>query len=140
MAMKTYSGSCHCRAVRFQTDIDLSQGTNKCNCSICTKARAWFVLVKPDRFRLLAGAEAQAEYQWVPPGRPHSVLHYHFCRTCGVRAFGWGEAESMGGKWYFVSVGALDDVDADELAAAPIRYADGRHDRFNQPPEDTRLF
>ncbi|MGH7866016.1 MAG: GFA family protein, partial [Candidatus Binataceae bacterium] len=100
---------------------------------------AWFVLVKPDRFRLIAGAEAQAEYQWVPPGRPYAVLHYHFCRTCGVRAFGWGEHESMGGKWYFVSVASLDDADRDELAAAPIRYVDGRHDRFNQPPEDTRL-
>jgi hypothetical protein len=63
VALKTYSGSCHCGAVRFQADIDLNQGTNKCNCSICTKARAWFVFVKLDRFRLLAGAEAQAEYR-----------------------------------------------------------------------------
>ena len=36
--------------------ISLSKGTNKCNCSICTKSRAWFVLVKPEPFRLLAGS------------------------------------------------------------------------------------
>jgi len=139
MALKTYSGSCHCGAVRFQADIDLREGTNKCNCSICTKARAWFILLKPDRFRLLAGADAQTEYQWTPPERPNPVLHYLFCKTCGVRSFGWGDAEELGGKWYFVSVASLDDADIEELAAAPIRYADGRHNRFNQPPADIRL-
>jgi hypothetical protein len=138
MALKTYSGSCHCGAVRFEADIDLSQGTNRCNCSICSKARSWFALVSPDRFRQLSGAEAQAEYQWTPAGQPASNLHYRFCKTCGVRTAGRGDYGPGGGLFYFIAVAALDDADADDLAHS-IRYVDGRHDRFDRPPEDIRL-
>lgn len=140
MALKTYLGSCHCGAVRFQADFDLSTGTNKCNCSLCTKSRAWFVFARGrDHFRLIAGADALSEYQWTPPGRPHPFLHYRFCRMCGIRAFAQGELESLGGTFHAVPVTSLDDVDPDELAAAPINYVDGRHDRFDRPPEDRRL-
>lgn len=136
MALKTYSGSCHCGAVRFEADIDLSQGTNRCNCSICTKARTWFALVPPDNVRLIEGAGAHTDYQWTPPGKSESFLHFQFCSTCGVRTFGYaGEGDKA---FRFVSIAALDDVDAAELAAAPIRYADGRNDRWDQAPEDNR--
>ena len=85
MSLKTYSGSCHCAAVRFEADVDLSQGTVKCNCSSCTKARSWLVFASPDRFRLIAGADSQAVYQWTPPGRAAPNFHYHFCRNCARR-------------------------------------------------------
>ena len=139
MTMKTYQASCHCGAVRYEADIDLAKGANKCNCSICTKSRTWFALVRgTDSVRLKSGAAGLADYQWTLPGRPGPFLHFQFCTTCGVRAYAWGEHESFGGKFYAVPVTTLDDVDPDELAAAPVTYVDGRHDNFNAPPADTR--
>src|SRR5258705_13524629 len=136
--MKTYRRSCHCGAVRFEADIDLGQGTTRCNCSICSKARSWFVIAPPDRLRLLAGAEAQTEYRWVPASHPQAFLRYRFCKTCGIRTFGQGGELSDKGAFYFVNVAAL-EIDHDELAAAPIRYVDGRHDRYEHVSDDTRL-
>jgi hypothetical protein len=137
MTLKTYSGGCHCGAVRFEADVDIAEGTIKCNCSSCTKARSWLVFARADRFRLVSGGESQADYQWTPPGRDRPTIEFHFCRNCGIRTPGRGELQ--GGAFYAVQVPLLDNVDPDELAAAPIRYVDGRHDRFDQQPADTRF-
>jgi hypothetical protein len=139
MTLITHSGSCHCGAVRFEADVDIAEGTLKCNCSSCTKARSWLVFARADRFRLIAGAESQADYQWTPPGRAGPTIQFHFCKVCGVRTPARGVLEAMGGAFYAVQVPLLDDVDADELASAPVRYVDGRQDHFDRPPADIRL-
>ena len=95
MALKTHSGSCHCGAVRYEADIDLAVGSMRCNCSLCTKARAWFAFVNAPHLRMISGADALADYQWEPPGR-QAALHYRFCKTCGVRVFAHGDHKSIG--------------------------------------------
>lgn len=139
MSIKHYAGSCHCGTVRYEVDLDLSKGTIRCNCSICTKARAWFTFVGPEQLRMLAGEDSMSEYQWTPPGRPGPGLTYRFCKTCGVRIYATGDAAFMGGRFYAMAVATLDDVDADELASAPMKFIDNRHDRFDRAPADTRL-
>ena len=137
MATKTYAGSCHCGAVRYEVDIDIGKGTLRCNCSLCSKARAWFAFAPADAFRLIEGKDALADYQWTPQGRPAPNLHYRFCTTCGVRAFAAGKDRS-GKDIRAIAVSTLDDADPDELAAS-IKYVDGRHNHFDRTPDDTRL-
>ena len=130
--MKTYHGSCHCGAVRFEADIDLAQGTLRCNCSICAKIRYLPAIVKPEAFRLLAGTSELTLYQF------HTKTDRHlFCRQCGVRSFGIGRSPRWG-EFYSVNVTCLDDVTDEELANVPISYLDGKNDNWETPPPEVR--
>ena len=128
---KTYTGSCHCGAVRFEADVDLAGETSKCNCSACAKARFWKAIVTPEAFRLLQGEDALADYQF-----GSHVIHHRFCRHCGVKPFGSGAVEGLG-PFVAVNIACLDADDA-ELATAPVIYQDGRHDNWGEAPAEIR--
>ena len=130
---KTYHGSCHCGEVRFECELDLAEGTSRCNCSICTKTRFWKAIVKADAFRLLRGGDVLADYQFGT-----NAIHHLFCSRCGVKAFGSADMEELGGKFYAINVACLDDAMDEELAQAPVTYENGRHDRWDQAPAETR--
>ena len=131
--MKTYAGSCHCGAVKFEADLDLSTGTGRCNCSYCAKVRNWSVIIKPDAFRLLAGEDALSAYEWGTKSAKHQ-----FCKHCGVRTFSRGYIEQIGGAYVSVMLSCLDGVDPGELAAAPVRYMNGRDNKWFDAPSETR--
>lgn len=131
--LRKYQGSCHCGAVKYEAQIDLSLGTNKCNCSICTKTRNWNVILKPEAFRLLSGEQALCDYQ-----SGSRTGHHYFCAHCGVRPFGRGYVEQVGGHYVSVQVMTLDDLDPAELATAPVRYADGRNNDWGSAPAECR--
>ena len=132
---QTYHGSCHCKAVTFEADIDLAEGTGKCNCTMCWKKRMWTAGVQPADFRLLTGADQLGDYgksgDW-------GEGHHRFCQHCGIATHGHGHIAELGGPYVSVCLAALDDLPAADLAAAPVRYMDGLHDNWWNPPEETR--
>jgi hypothetical protein len=126
--LKTFRGSCHCGAVTFEADLDLSAPSYRCNCSICRRTRFWPAVARPDGFRLATGKRDLTAYRF---GSRKNV-HY-FCRLCGVRASGVGNDTPIG-TMYGVNLGCLHDVSEEELSRIPVTYVDGLHDSM-APPE-----
>lgn len=132
--LRTYSGSCHCGTVRFEAELDISAGTGRCNCSICTKMRLWLVRVRPEAFRLIAGEPELTDYRG-----SNKVAHHLFCRHCGIHPFEWVDVPNlMGGNYFNINIACLDGLDVDELMAAPLTYYDGRNDNWLSTPAEVR--
>ena len=127
---QTYRGSCHCGKVRFEADVDLAEGSFRCNCSICFKSRAWLASAKD--LRLLSGEAELRDYQFGP-----KRLHHPFCASCGVRPFSRG-SDAKGNPMYVVRLNCLDGVDDEVFAGVPVKYFNMRHDDFKTPPAETR--
>lgn len=78
----THRGGCHCGAVRFEVDAPARLLVRDCNCSICSLSGFQHLIVPGSRFRLLAGADALAEYAFNT-----GVARHLFCRRCGIKSF-----------------------------------------------------
>jgi hypothetical protein len=109
--MTIHRGGCHCGAVRFEVDTELTELTT-CNCSICGKSGAIMVFVPRDKVRQTQGEDAQTDYQFGTKS-----IHHAFCRTCGVRSFGIGQGEDDS-EWAMVNVRCLDEIDVHQLEIA----------------------
>jgi hypothetical protein len=131
--LKTYKGSCHCGDVRYEVELDLAQGTGRCNCTFCLKTRAWGAFVKPEAFRLAAGSREGVAYH----KNPEAPVKYH-CERCGVLTHGRVIGDYMGGPLVSVFVTTLDDVSPEELLSGPMRFSDGLHNNWSNPPADVR--
>lgn len=131
---KAYRGSCHCRAIRFEADIDLQDGIRKCNCSFCLKLGYKKALIGFDALRFLDGEEELKDYRARPSAWPPGDVNHYHCGRCGTHVFSRGYLEQMGGNFWAVNVACLDDATEEELAAAPVIYEDGKRDRQDRAP------
>ncbi|MFL6713634.1 MAG: GFA family protein [Sulfurifustis sp.] len=131
---KTYTGSCHCGKVRYEANLDLSQGTGRCNCSYCAKVRNWSVMTKPVDFRLLTDEKDLGDYQFTE----ESPNHHFFCKHCGVRMFTRGYVEAIGGDFISVTIATIDNLSDKERAELPVRFMNGRNNDWFSTPAETR--
>lgn len=132
--LRTYRGGCHCQSVRFEAQIDFSQGTVRCNCTFCSKVRLWLVNVRPEAFRLLSDENALMVYRGKNP-----VAHHPFCKRCGVHVFDRIDMPNANGFPYInINIMCVDDLDVDEALSAPIVYMNGLQNDWGNPPSETR--
>ena len=134
MAIKKYQGSCHCRKVKFEAEIDLQKGTYKCNCSYCAKVRNWGHITKPEFFKWTSGQSNVATYQ-ITPGTPNE---YYFCKHCGVRLGTKGFIKEIGGDYFSITVATLDNITPEELAELPVQCMDGANNDWYSVPKVIR--
>jgi len=78
--MQTYTGTCHCGAVKFEVDMDLADPF-RCNCTFCIRRGAVRQKVPVQSFRLLQGDPDLVRYG----GRDFS--NHFFCARCGIHVF-----------------------------------------------------
>jgi hypothetical protein len=112
----TYTGGCHCGAVRYRVTMAL-EGAMTCNCSICSRVGSMLAFVPASAFELLSGEDALTDYQF---GKKN--IHHLFCSRCGIKSFGRGRGPD-GVEMVAINVRCLDGVDLD---AIPTRRFDGR--------------
>lgn len=79
---ETFSGGCHCHAVRFEVSAPEEFSAVSCNCSMCAMNGFLHLIVPADSFKLLRGEDVLTTYTF----NTHTAKHY-FCRICGVKSF-----------------------------------------------------
>jgi hypothetical protein len=67
-----------------------------------------------------------------------STIRHAFCRHCGIKPFGQGNMEALGGIFYAVNVACLDGAAPEEMASGPIVYQDGKNNAWDKAPSETR--
>jgi hypothetical protein len=106
---KTYEGSCHCGAVKFEITMAPPEKAFAGNCSICKRAGWLLGFASGDAFKSLAGDDVVRDYQF---GK--KSIHHFFCPTCGVRAYSRG-VSSKGEPTVAVNLRCIADLDAAKL-------------------------
>ena len=111
--MTRHLGSCHCNAVEFEVETDLTTGV-QCNCSLCKRKNAIMHRVPEEQFRVSKGSDALTLYQWNT-----RVAEHYFCKHCGIYTHHRPRTRPDS---IAVNVGCIDDVNA---RAREITFVEG---------------
>lgn len=115
---QTYSGQCHCGAVRFTVTTDLG-ALGDCNCSMCARLGWVMQTVLAADFALLSGADRLSTYRFNTGQFAHQ-----FCSVCGIESFARGD-DGKGNVTYTVNTACLAGLPP--IDRAGVRHWDGRN-------------
>ncbi len=107
--MKTYTGGCHCKAVRYEVETDLGKVLT-CNCSHCEAKGLLLNFVDKDKFKLLSGKEHLTDYRF-----NKKAIRHLFCNICGTQSF----SEGVEFPKVAINVRCLDGIDIAALTLTP---------------------
>jgi hypothetical protein len=113
--LKTYTGGCHCGAVRYQVEVEKHEAV-ECNCSICVKKGFIHLIIPAARFSLLQGEDALSTYTFNT-----NIAKHHFCRHCGIHSFYRPRSHPQD---YDINLRCLDKNPIDKFQITPF---DGTH-------------
>jgi len=106
--MKTMKGTCHCKAVEFEVDLDNGfENVRRCNCSLCSRKGAMMAGVPLERLRVVRGADKLSLYQWNT-----RIAKHYFCSICGI--YTHHQRRSAPDEYGF-NVACIEGVDPDSL-------------------------
>jgi len=114
---KTYAGSCHCGAVRYEVTMAPPDKAYQCNCSHCSRAGWLLTFVPADTFKLVSGEGQLQEYLF---HKKH--IHHQFCRTCGMHPFSRGD-DKTGKATVAINLRCIPEIDPTKL---PVQHVDGK--------------
>jgi hypothetical protein len=113
--MPSYTGGCHCGAVRFEVTGTID-GVVVCNCSICAKTGYLHWEVDPETFHLLTPEDPIRCYEFGTMTSKNL-----FCQYCGISSFRRSRSSP---DHIDINARCLEGVDADAL---PVTHFDGRN-------------
>jgi hypothetical protein len=91
-----------------------------CNCSICRKKGFLHLIVPPEQFELIQGAEALRTYTFNT-----GIAQHYFCGICGIAPFYRPRSHPT---HFDVNARCLDDLSLEEIQQHfEIQSFDGRH-------------
>jgi hypothetical protein len=109
-----YAGTCHCGAVAFSFNADITELIS-CDCSLCRKRNALMATVPREQLDITRGRDSLVLYRW----NSCVALHY-FCGVCGIYVYHQRRSNPAQ-----LSVNAC-CIDGLDCASLPLRHVDGR--------------
>jgi hypothetical protein len=109
----SFSGGCHCGAVKFTVDADLPKKAMSCNCSICRSKGLLLSFFPVEKFTT-SGDLTTYLFN-------HHKIEHKFCVVCGVEPFAFGKNPD-GSEMRAINLRSVPDVD---IEALEVQHYDG---------------